>query len=149
MQVFHHSTHRNALQPHFLGVCETLGCNQFFSMKMDVYEMACEIYNTVGTHPFTVADAAEIVHEKSMPALGGRLFAMRNAAAIRIAFVTPGGKCGKHRIRSYQFTQKWILFKDNEQDRAARVERKHERARARAQGAALSYQGVGVVSNGG
>ena len=114
----------------------------FGGMKGQVYDMACEIYRTLGDQRFTVNEAAEILNEQNPSAMGARLFAMRNAGAIRVAAIIRS----KHRIRSYQFTQRWIDYINEAPAREAKAERKRARA------AELHQQrqvAAGVVCNGG
>lgn len=109
-------------------------------MKGQVYDMACDIYDALGNTMFTVTEAAAVLNEKNPSAMGARLFAMRNAGAIRVAFV----EHTKHRIRHYQFTPRWVEFKETEPIREA----KYERRRARVMEPQQVRQQEGV-SNGG
>jgi len=123
-----------------------MGRNQSFGMKLNIYTLACEIYEVVGSGRFTTATAAQSVTEQNLKAFGGRMYAMRNAGAIQVVAITFGNKGGNQRIRHYQFTQRWIAFKENEPAREARAERKRARA------AELHQQNrvvAGVLCNGG
>lgn len=80
-----------------------------YNLNWTQYEMACQIYESVGQSPFTANIAASIL-QCDQRKWGSRFFALRNAGAIEVDHRVPRKNAGSV-ITWYRFTDTWVRWK--------------------------------------